>query len=167
MGLAGPAHRSRRPAGHTGPGQSPAPHLGLEPGRSGKAAAALAPRGPKALRGRQGCGLEASAPRPGPGQVWRGWLAGPALGAEAADSARETSPERCLLGLRHSPQISARTCGGDSGDWTQSPGGRSLGEEVASGEKGKKERRGKARIHSAMTGACYGPSPILGVESMK
>lgn len=112
-GWVGQAPLSRRPAGHRGLGLSPAPHLGLEPGRSGKAAAVLVPHGPKAPRW-QGCDLEASAPRLGPGQDW---LPGPAQRAqaveEAANSALETGLERCFPGLRRSPQISATTCGGE------------------------------------------------------
>ena len=84
-------------------------------------AAALVPHGPKApQRWQQGCGqacavCEATAVALDPG--W-GWLAQLALVVvvEAGDIAQGTSPERCLLGLRHSPQRSAMTCRGEKGD---------------------------------------------------
>lgn len=113
-GSVGPAHPSHKPAGHTGPDQSPVPHLGQEPGRSVTAAGALAPHGPKVPQQRQGCGLvcavcEVSAARSGLGQ---GWLAQPLpVVVVAVDIAQGTSQGRCLLGLQRSPRRSAMTCG--------------------------------------------------------
>lgn len=62
---------------------------------------------------------------------------------EAEDSALGTSLGRCLLGLRHSPQILAMTCRGENGET----------ELRAKGD-------GMISTHSAITNACYVPSPI-------
>lgn len=109
-------HLSHRPVDHTELGWSPMPHSGQEPGRSVTAAGVLAPHGPKAPQWK-GYGLECavcgvSAVRLGRVQ---GWLAPLVLTAPTAvkDSAQGTSQERCLLGLRHSPQRSATTCRGE------------------------------------------------------
>lgn len=118
VGSVGPVHPSHRPAGHTGPDQSPVLHLGLEPGRSVTAAAALDPHGPKAPQGQQGCGLVSAVHVVSAAKLGQGWgsLAQLAQAVEAVDSAPETNLERCLPGLRRSLQISATICRGEKGE---------------------------------------------------